>query len=304
MANVPRSLGTMGARGIQFMSPAEAYRFADAVWQADLAPKGFKNAQAVYVAIQMGMELGLPPMASVQNIAVINGRPSLWGDAMLGLCQQSGIFDNAVFEEGWRIDPKEGTTAFCRVRRLPHGNVIERTFSEVDVKLAGLAAKGGPHQQYPKRMMQMRARSWALRDAFPDVLRGLLTAEEAGDVIDVQPAPRRQDVKPAGKALENLADKIDRRKAPPVEAVEVASAPASPAPEAAAPPQEPAWKIKLKAALVDAKSITDVQKAFTAHCGGLKGDEEAEASSLCAARIDEIRGGRGQRAGGQKSMLP
>jgi hypothetical protein len=50
-----------------------------------------------------------------------------------------------------------------------------------DAKAAGLWAKGGPWTQYPKRMLAMRARGFALRNAFADVLRGLVTAEEAGD---------------------------------------------------------------------------------------------------------------------------
>jgi hypothetical protein len=35
--------------------------------------------------------------------------------------------------------------------------------------------------QYTKRMLQMRARAWALRDVFTDVLKGLSMAEEAMD---------------------------------------------------------------------------------------------------------------------------
>ena len=58
-------------------------------------------------------------------------------------------------------------------------------------------------------MMQMRARSWALRDAFPDVLRGLTSAEEASDIVDVTsagsastapPEPRRSDYVHSGGA--------------------------------------------------------------------------------------------------------
>src|SRR5262249_4628841 len=56
---------------------------------------------------------------------------------------------------------------------------------------------------YRPRMMKMRARSWALRDKFADVLRGLHSAEEAQDMVDITPRsmasmappePRRSDV--------------------------------------------------------------------------------------------------------------
>ena len=61
-----------------------------------------------------------------------------------------------------------------------------------DAKRAGLAGKSGPWTQYPRRMLQMRARGFALRDAFPDLLRGLVTAEEAMDYPT--PTPPREPV--------------------------------------------------------------------------------------------------------------
>jgi hypothetical protein len=61
-------------------------------------------------------------------------------------------------------------------------------FTVADAKKAGLWGKTGPWTQYPKRMLQMRARGFALRDAFPDVLKGLVTAEEAQDYPATQPA--------------------------------------------------------------------------------------------------------------------
>src|SRR3546814_15381125 len=50
-----------------------------------------------------------------------------------------------------------------------------------DAKKAGLAGKQGPGSQYPQRMRQMRARAWAMRDGFADVLKGIGIAEEVRD---------------------------------------------------------------------------------------------------------------------------
>ncbi len=172
---------TMGERGVVLASLDEAWRFATAVVQSGLAPKGMQTPQAVLIAIQMGAELGLPPMASLQNIAVINGRPSVWGDAMLAVCRSSGLFDESQFDEHVE-ESKAGLVATCTVRRLPNGKPIVRTFGMKDAERAGLSGKSGPWTQYPRRMLQLRARSWALRDAFADLLRGCLTAEEVRDI--------------------------------------------------------------------------------------------------------------------------
>ena len=163
-------------RGLQLTTFDEMYRFGKCLAASGLAPKGCATPEQIVIAVEMGAEVGLPPMASVQNIAVINGRPSLWGDAMLGVCQGSGVFDFEAFEE-----TDDGTTATCKVRRKG-GELCVRTFSMDDAKKAALVGKSGPWSQYPKRMRQMRARSWALRDTFADVLRGMMAAEEAQDM--------------------------------------------------------------------------------------------------------------------------
>ncbi len=82
----------------------------------------------------------------------------------------------------------EGDTAVCRIKRNGQPEEV-RTFSQADAKAAGLAGKSGPWSQYPARMRQMRARAFALRDVFADVLKGLAVAEELQDIQAEQPKP-------------------------------------------------------------------------------------------------------------------
>ena len=76
-------------------------------------------------------------------------------------------------------------TAVCRVKRRGL-DVAETAFAVSDAKRANLWGKAGPWSQYPARMLRFRARSFALRDQFGDALRGLLTTEEASDVVTVE----------------------------------------------------------------------------------------------------------------------
>ena len=151
---------------------AELFNFAKLIAESDLVPKDYRDKPGnCMVAIQMGGELGLSPMQSIQNIAVINGRPSLWGDALLAVC----LPHLDEFEE-----TDDGATATCRARR---GNrSVTTTFSTEDAKRAGLHDKQGPWKQYPARMRKMRARGFCLRDICADVLRGIQSAEEAQDI--------------------------------------------------------------------------------------------------------------------------
>ncbi|ANC03990.1 hypothetical protein AB688_18485 [Pseudomonas putida] len=153
----------------------EALKFADFLAASDIVPKDFQRKPAnILVAVQWGMELGLQPMQAMQSIAVINGRPALWGDAVIALVRSSPLCEYVV-------ETDDGETATCRVKRRGEEEQV-RTFSMTDAKAAGLAGKQGPWSQYPKRMRQMRARAFALRDLFPDVLRGMAVAEEVQDI--------------------------------------------------------------------------------------------------------------------------
>jgi hypothetical protein len=160
-------------------SLTEAKEFAILISKSDLVPKDYKEKPSnVLVAIQMGMELGLPPMQALQNIAVINGRPAVWGDAMLALVRSNASCEwvkETIAGEGDRM------VATCVVQRKGDPEPTSRSFSVEDAKKAGLWSKEGPWKNYPKRMLQMRARSWACRDAFPDALRGIGMVEEVQD---------------------------------------------------------------------------------------------------------------------------
>jgi len=157
----------------------EAMEFSKFLATSTHIPKDFQgNPNNILVAIQWGYEIGLAPMQALQNIAVINGRPSLWGDSMIAVCKAHpdwrGISETYIEEED---------KAVCLVKRNVHGEIEETRseFSYKDAQRANLTNKPGPWKNYPKRMLQLRARGFALRDAFPDAIKGLITAEEAID---------------------------------------------------------------------------------------------------------------------------
>lgn len=176
-------------RGIQLTSFEDMMRFATTICNSGLAPRDLKTPDAILVAIQHGMELGLSPMQALQSIAVINGRPSIWGDAALAIVKAHPECVDVIetFERG---NGDESMMAKCEILRAGKQPVV-RTFSVAQAKKAGLWGKTGPWSQYPQRMLQMRARSWAMRDAFPDALKGVGISEEVRDVTPA-PAPARE----------------------------------------------------------------------------------------------------------------
>lgn len=175
----------------------QALTFSNYLAESDLVPKDFKNKPGnCLIAMQWGAELGLKPLQALQNLAIINGRPALWGDAVIALVRSSHVCEYVIEED-------DGSTATCKVKRRGEPEQA-RTFSMKDAALAGLAGKAGPWTQYPKRMRQMRARAFALRDVFPDVLRGIPVAEEIMDIPDgaakaIDPATGEIQPKPTAR---------------------------------------------------------------------------------------------------------
>lgn len=198
------STTTTPARGLALQTMGEAMAFAQMVAKSDFAPKDFKGKpESCLLAIQHGSEIGLSPMQSLQSIAVINGRPCVWGDSALALVQSSPACEYVrEYTEG----EGDNLTAVCEVKRrgYPAANVVR--FCVADAKKASLWGKSGPWQQYPQRMLALRARGFALRNTFADALRGLVTAEEAQDYQHTEPAMIRPQGQPARPLTNTVKD--------------------------------------------------------------------------------------------------
>ncbi len=210
----------------------ELWRFATLISKTDMVPKEFSNnAGKILAAVQMGHELGLPPMQSLQHIAVINGRPSLWGDGALAVVRAHPMCESML-----ELDPNDALVAGygeCIIKRRGQVDRIIRRFTLEQAKAAGLMDRGqtaeakaaGPWQRYRGRMLQMRARAWCMRDAIPEALKGIAIREEQ---YDMQPNKAPTSILQLPKRLEGKK----KMTAPPPKA----AAPETEGPEAETPP--------------------------------------------------------------------
>lgn len=175
----------------------EAMRLADVLANSTFVPKDCQGKPGnILVAIQWGMEIGLKPMQAMQNIAVINGRPSIWGDAALALVLASPVCEDVVeYYEGTGDD----YCAVCIAKRKGKTDKVNK-FSIKDAKAAGLSGKQGPWTQYRDRMLKMRARAFSLRDQFTDVLKGIAITEEVMDYSTIE-----KDITPGKQAPAQIA---------------------------------------------------------------------------------------------------
>ena len=157
--------------------------FCEYLSRSTFVPKEYiGHPENIFVAMQHGNEIGLQPMQALASIAVINGKPSIYGDAALAVCKGHHAFEwiKEVYD-----DVKIQYT--CTVKRRNEPEVVQ-VFSKRDAEIAGLWGKDGPWSKNPKRMLQFRARGFALRDSFPDALKGIITFEEARDYVTIDSA--------------------------------------------------------------------------------------------------------------------
>lgn len=156
----------------------QALTFSDYLSNSDMVPKQFRGKPGdCLIAMQWGCEVNLKPLQALQSIAVINGKPGLYGDAGKAILLSNGCI---IDEDDMAVVEQNGYARCCITR--PGRPPVERTFSVQDAQRAGLWNKDGPWKSYPFRQMAWRAFWFAARDAAADLLRGLAGVEELADV--------------------------------------------------------------------------------------------------------------------------
>lgn len=201
-AEVPAPTGLTLASSVPevFSAPAE--------WERQLDPRSLKDArivakdlfesrmfsaygmpQGVLSTIMVGRELGLPAMASLRSIHVIEGKHSLAASLMVALVLKSGL---AEYFEPIAFSADEATYETHRKGarnpvRLTHTLAMAQQAwpKKKDWDLAFQASGWGRN---PTDMLVARATSRLARMVYPDLLAGLYTPEELIEVREAAAA--------------------------------------------------------------------------------------------------------------------
>lgn len=261
----PQRLPILAGGAVRAIVPQDfegAYRMATMAVRGGLNVRGLETVEKCMVAILHGMEVGLTPMAAIQSIAVINGRPTIYGDGAIGLCLNAPVCEWIEETESGTF-PNDDYKAICRAKRKGSPKITMGEFSIADAKQARLwdtrekvtrkgkngnyeALNDSPWFKYPKRMLKFRAR-WALRDGFADVLKGLHLREEIED-MEPTPAEPPKEVRRAPAPPENQITTPAAAQAAVETAQEEKADPISSGPQtrrAPPPPAEDAFDEKL-----------------------------------------------------------
>jgi hypothetical protein len=180
-----------------------AKRIAQSLAASNLVPEAYRGRNNdCFVAINMGAELGMEPFQAIQSIAVIDGKPCLFGDGLIGVVRASSLCE--WIEES---QSEDGKSATCTTQRKGDRKPVTATYSMDDAIAAGINNKFN-WKKHPKRMLQMRARAYCLRDAYPDLLKGLGVVEERQDHDDAPPVVTSYELPTEPETPEALVGEI------------------------------------------------------------------------------------------------
>lgn len=145
--------------------------------QSELA--GNDTVADVGLKILAGRELGMGPVASVQNIIMVKGRPTLKAQTWAALIKRHPRYDYRV---------KTHTNEVCAIDFLDNAEIVgTSTFTMDDAKRAGLAG-GDNWRKYPSAMLFARAVTQGGRTYCPDVaVGGIYTPDELDEGYEPEP---------------------------------------------------------------------------------------------------------------------
>jgi len=205
-----KAMMSLELRSDQMLAPqtlGQALEWARILCDAEIVPKAYRGKPAdVLTCLLFGRNLGLDVVQSLQNVAVVNGKATVYGDALLGIVlakmsdgERAEFLE--TFEETWEPNVEEGK-ATCTARRGKRTRTISfsiadaRKIQTIEADWEGVPQGGRPKQKrvslaeketyknYPRRMCKFKSRNEVLRDLFPDYLLGILPREDAEDYVE------------------------------------------------------------------------------------------------------------------------
>lgn len=161
-------------RQLEPRSLAEAYKLATSMFQARLF-SAYGNADAVLSTILAGREFGMPAMASLRAMHIVEGKPTLAADTIRALVLRSGAAEYFRCSER---TPERAT--FVTKRKGEPEQSLTYTLAEGRIAFAGDDAKFAKSGwgRNSADMCVARAGAKLARLVYPDVVHGLFAKEE------------------------------------------------------------------------------------------------------------------------------
>lgn len=168
---------------VEVLSFEKLMEMANMLAKSTIVPAQYQNRpENTFVALDMASRMGVSPMVVMQNLYIIQGKPSWSGQAMASMIRNSSEFRNVELH----YVGQAGTDtwgAYITAERVSNGKTIKGgTVTIAIAKKEGWYQKAGSKwQTMPEQMLAYRAYAWFGRVYCPEILMGLQSTEEVYD---------------------------------------------------------------------------------------------------------------------------
>ena len=191
-------------------------RMAKMFASSDCIPDTFKNKVAdCLIALDMAARLKANPLAVMQNIYVVYGRPAWSSQFLIACINKSGLFKTPL---RYRFCGKEKTKDYgCVAWAVDNsGEILESTLITIGMAESEgwTTKKGSKWQTMPEQMLRYRAATFFARAYCPELTMGMMTSDEVRDVYDVESTAPTAATPVSGTERLKNALKIGQQKEP------------------------------------------------------------------------------------------
>jgi hypothetical protein len=151
-------------------SMQEAMLFSEAVVQSGLVPH-VKRKEAAFAIIVTGAELGLTAMQSLRSIHIVDGKPTLSADLIVGLVKRSSVC------QWFRLVETTNERAVFETLRRGEPEPTRYVYTMEDAARANLLGRR-PWRQYTAAMLRARCATALARAVYPDLVAGIYEPDE------------------------------------------------------------------------------------------------------------------------------
>ncbi|WP_354832439.1 hypothetical protein ABGM91_11395 [Akkermansia muciniphila] len=193
------------ASGEQFQMAMQA---AEMLASSSMVPTTYQNNPgSCFIALNTALRLRMDPLMIMQNLYVVQGRPSWSGQFAIAAINACGKFSSTWFEYRNRQDFQAGVRMCAK---LKNGMDVFGTW--ITPEMVKAEKWGNKWNTMPEQMYQYRAAAFFARTNCPEALLGLRVEGEAEDMADKS----QPDIKPPlFKSKETpKGDVVDAEKVP------------------------------------------------------------------------------------------
>lgn len=152
---------------------------------SDIVPEAYRNnIPNTVIALDLAARLGVSPIAIMQQLYIVHGKPAWVGQFMIASFNRSGKFETIHYDFVGEEGNDDWGCRACTARK--DGTRI--TGPVVTIAMAkgeGWYGKNKKWQTMPELMLMYRAAAWLVRTCAPEIAMGIYTVDEIQDTVDL-----------------------------------------------------------------------------------------------------------------------